>query len=259
MKQKHRGYSYLVLVILILAVIAVIYYLPDLKQFSSTTFIREYLVGFGFIGYLVFILLLFLAIVLPIPGTVVVLAGGYLYGIWLGSFLALIGVIIASIFSFWLVRYSGEPLLEKFVDAHHIKHFQHLFKKRGESLALISYLVPIFPSDSVSFLMGLTKISYHRFLALVIIGHIPRLLMVNYIGEDLYLGITWKTAILLAISGILGVIALFREPIKKFLFKELKELEGEAEKGVKEVEIGAEVLEEDMGIKKKKRKNKPKK
>ena len=82
MKQKHRGYSYLVLVILILAVIAVIYYLPDLKQFSSTTFIREYLVGFGFIGYLVFILLLFLAIVLPIPGTVVVLAGGYLYGIW---------------------------------------------------------------------------------------------------------------------------------------------------------------------------------
>ncbi len=250
MKQKHRGYSYLVLVLLILAAIIAVYFFPELKQFSSTTFIREYLVGFGFIGYLIFILLLFLAIVLPIPSLVVILAGGYLYGIWLGSLLALIGTIIGAFFSFWLIRYFGEPLLEKFVDAHHIKHFQHLFKKRGESLALISYLVPIFPSDIVSFLMGLTQISYRRFLAIVIIGHIPRILMVNYIGEDLYLGITWKTAILLVISTLLGVIALFREPIKRFLFKELKELEGEAEKGVKEVETEAEVLEEDVGIRK---------
>ncbi len=248
MQQKHHLYSYLVLVLLILAVIVAIYFLPDLKQFSSTTFIREYLVGFGFIGYLIFLLLLILAIVLPIPSLVVILAGGYLYGIWLGSLLALIGTIIGAICSFWLVRYSGESILEKFVDAHHIKHFQHLFKRRGESLALISYLVPIFPSDSVSFLMGLTKISYHRFLAIVIIGHIPRLLMINYIGQDLYLGITWKTAILLTISGLLGLIALFREPIKRFLFKELKELEGEVGKEVEEIEREAEMVEEEVGM-----------
>lgn len=259
MKQKHHLYSYLVLVLLVLVIIVAIYFLPNLKQFSSTTFIREYLVGFGFIGYLIFLLLLVLAIVLPIPSLVVILAGGYIYGIWLGSLLALIGTIIGAICSFWLVRYSGEPLLEKFVDAHHIRHFQHLFKRRGESLALISYLVPIFPSDSVSFLMGLTKISYHRFLAIVIIGHIPRLLMINYIGEDLYLGITWKTAILLAISGLLGLIALFREPIKRFLFKELKELEGEVEKGAKEVEREAGIIEEETGLTKKKKNRQRKK
>ncbi len=250
MKQKHRYLSYGILILFIILFFALSYFFPNLKDFASPTFVREYLLGFGIFSYPIFILLLLAAIPLPIPSTPIILAGGYLYGTVIGSVLALIAVLIGSSISFLLVRTYGQPLLAKLVDKHHIDHFHHIFKKRGWLIAFISYVVPIFPSDCVSALLGLTKMRYRIFLLLVVAGHIPRFLIVNSLGEDLYLGFTFKTAIVLILTLVLILIAVFREPIKKFLFKELKVLE----KDVKIVKKDVAYIEEGLGIKKKKEK-----
>ncbi len=250
MKQKHRYLGYGVLGLIIILLFALTYFFPNLKDFASPTFVREYLLGFGIFSYPIFVLLLLVAVPLPIPSTPIILAGGYLYGTVLGSVLALIAVLIGSSISFLLIRTYGQPLLEKLVDKHHIDHFHHIFKKRGWIIAFISYVVPIFPSDCVSALLGLTKIRYRMFLLLVIAGHIPRFLIVNSLGEDLHLGFTFKTAIVLILTLALILIAVFREQIKKFLFKELKVLEKE----VKIVEKDVKYVGEGLGIKKKKKK-----
>ena len=250
MKQKHRYLGYGVLGLIIILLFALTYFFPNLKDFASPTFVREYLLGFGIFSYPIFVLLLLVAVPLPIPSTPIILAGGYLYGTVLGSVLALIAVLIGSSISFLLIRTYGQPLLEKLVDKHHIDHFHHIFKKHGWIIAFISYVVPIFPSDCVSALLGLTKIRYRMFLLLVIAGHIPRFLIVNSLGEDLHLGFTFKTAIVLILTLALILIAVFREQIKKFLFKELKVLEKE----VKIVEKDVKYVGEGLGIKKKKKK-----
>ncbi|MBT6774852.1 hypothetical protein HOA91_05785 [Candidatus Woesearchaeota archaeon] len=62
-----------------------------------------------------------------------------------------------------------------------------------------------------------------------------------------------KTIIVLILTSILILVAVFREPIKKFVFKELKTLK----KDIKIVEEDIEYIEEGLGMKKsiKKEKN----
>jgi len=203
-------------------------YFTNLKNFTSPEFVRDYLISFGHWGYLMYVVLILLSIPLPIPSTPIILAGGYVYGMIVGTILALIGAIIGGTIAFYLVRFYGKPLLEKLVDKHHIDHFNHIFKKRGSIAALISYAIPLFPSDTINLILGLTRMKYLTFLFLVIIGHIPRYLIVNSLGEDLYAGFTIKTLIMIIAAIIFVLIAAFRERIKKIIFKELRELEDEA-------------------------------
>lgn len=225
MKQKHRSWGYFVFGIIIVAFLIASYFIPGLKNFSSPEFVRDFLLNLGQWGYLVFVGLLLLSVPVPMPSTPIALGGGYVYGIVLGTILALVATMIGATVSFFLIRTYGRPLLEKLVDEHHIKHFNHVFKKKKSIAALISYAVPIFPSDCVSLILGLTKMKYSTFILLVFIGHIPRFLIINSLGEDLYLGFTLKTALILLGATIFILIAVFRENIKKFAFKELHELE----------------------------------
>ncbi len=231
MKYKHRIKSYVILGLIILGFFALSKFFPGLNKFASPTFVRDYLIGLGTAGYFMFIVLLLATIPLPMPSTPVVLGGGYVYGVFLGTILALIACAIGGTISFLLVKKYGKPLLYKMVDEKHIVHFNHVFKKRGIMAAIVSYSIPLFPSDVINFILGLTKMKYHIFLILLILTHIPRYLIVNSLGEDLATRFTLKTLIIAILGAVFVLVAIFREKLKKIFFKELN------------------VLEKDLGIK----------
>lgn len=240
MKTKHRIWSYIVLfLILAVLLLSAKFWFPGLTKFSSPAFVRDYFINLGAIGYLAFIGLIALSVILPMPSTIMAISGGYVYGVLTGTVLALIGTVLGATVSFYLVRVFGEPLLEKVVSKKNYLHFNHLFKKRGTRIALLSYALPIFPADSLNFLLGLTNIRYAAFLVILILGSIPRYVIVASLGENLWMGITLKSAIILGAAAIFILIALFRERIKLILFKELKEIEKEVEKEVKITEKAA--------------------
>lgn len=241
MKQKHRLISYLIFgtVISALAIIAY-YFWPNLEKFFSPSFLKEYLLSLGAGGFLLFVLILAISIPLPIPSVPIAILGGYLYGTILGTLLGVIATIIGSVASFLLIRTYGLPLLEKLVDKHHIIHLSHILQKRGNIAALISYSIPLFPNDSVSLTLGLTNIRFLTFLALVTLGNIPRFLLLNSLGEDLSFGFSARTVILVLLAGLFLLIAIFRKPLKRLLFREIRTLEKRAEKEifVVETELG---------------------
>ncbi len=244
-KTKHRVKGYMVLAVIIFVILLAQYYLPNFRQLASPTFVREYLLSLGNWGYLVYIFLFLLSIPLPIPSTPVAIAGGYVYGIIVGTLLTLLATLIGASIAFYLIRYYGEPLLEKVVSKHHFQHFMHIFRKRGINGAIIAYAIPVFPSDSINFMLGLSKIRYHTFLLIVAIGSLPRYVLINALGQELYTGFTWKTIIIPILVMLYLLIAIFREKIKKIVFKELRELEEEVEKDV-------EWAEEEVGMRKRK-------
>jgi uncharacterized membrane protein YdjX (TVP38/TMEM64 family) len=261
MKQKHRIRSYAILFLVMLSVFAIGFLIPDLKQFASPLYVRNLILTAGSWGYFLVEGLLLLSVPLPIPSSSVVLASGYVYGLLGGTIISLIGVLIGGSISFLLVRRFGMTLLEKFVDKHHIIHFNHLFKKRGMIIAFIAFTLPIFPDDTVMMLLGLTPIRYSVFLLIAFIGHIPRLLLINSIGSDFYKGFTPLTYVLIGISLAMILVAVFREKIKRFMFKELKEVEKDVkkevivlEKEVALVEKDVEKIDQKIGLKRKKKK-----
>lgn len=252
MKHKHRLLAGIIISVIVIAIIIATYLIPGIDKFSSPTYVREFLLNLGWIGYFVYIFLVIASIPLPVPSTPIVFAGGYVYGTLVGSILAVIATVLGAAISFYMVRKLGEPVLEMLMDKRHLDHFSHLFKKRGVSIALISYIVPIFPADIVGLLMGLTKIRFHTFLAVVIVGSIPRSYVLNALGSDLYTGFTTKTLFLVTLVAVCVVMAIFREWLKKLMFKELRELEHEARTMEREVENEMEEVGTKVGVKEKK-------
>jgi uncharacterized membrane protein YdjX (TVP38/TMEM64 family) len=236
MKAKHRIGSYIILGILITALFVGSYFIPGIEKLTSINYLRGLLLSLGPWGHLTIIGLLIISIPLPIPSTPIILSGGYLYGTIIGTVLSLIAIFVGSSISFFLVRKFGQPLLEKLVSKHHIEHFNHIFKHRGLTAAFISYALPIFPSDCVSLILGLTKVRYRDFVLILILGHIPRFLILNSLGENFLSGFSWQTVIILVLALLLVLIALFKKILKKFFFKELHELENELKKDIKKIE-----------------------
>ncbi|NQV90887.1 TVP38/TMEM64 family protein [Candidatus Woesearchaeota archaeon] len=234
MKHKHRYWGYVGLLVVML-IFGYLNYFFDLKQFADPIFVRDFLLSFGVWSYLVYMVMLLATIPLPIPSTPVVLAGGYVFGTIVGTILSLIAGAMGSSIAFLLTRKYGRPMLERLVDKHHIIQFNHIFKKRGTSAAFVSYTIPTFPSDAISLMLGLTKMSFHTFLLLYFFAHIPRYLILNSIGSDLFHGFSATTFVVLILALGLILVALFRERLKKVFFKELHEVEKEVKKLEKEI------------------------
>src|SRR3989338_4769078 len=228
MKTRHRAAAYFAIVLVVLVFMVFVPTLPFLEKLTSGEFLRNYLRDSGWQGYMMFVVLFLSSIPLPIPSSPLILAGGYVYGVVIGSLLSLVGMVIGASISFFLIRRFGKPLLEKMVDSVHIAHFNHLLAKRGPMIALISYAVPLFPTDAVHLILGLTKIRYVTFLGILIVGHIPRFFIMNTLGNDLHAGFTLRTAFILVGAFVFVFVAIFRKQIKHILFKELRFVEVEA-------------------------------
>lgn len=221
MKTKYNILSYFVLIIVIVIIILFGFLFPELKQILTPEFIRVFVLSFGFFAFIIYIILVSLAVPFNIPSTPIILAGGYIFGTISGFVLSLLGMIIGSTLAFYITRIGGKPLLEKLVDSHHISHFMKIFEKRGATAALLSYAVPVFPTDAVSLFLGLTNIRYRLFITLVLFGHIPRILIIILLGSDIHSGFSYRTIIVLIIALIYILIIVFREKIKKIIFNEL--------------------------------------
>ena len=227
MKQKHRfvGYVVFISIILVLGLLAFVF--PQFKTYLSPEYLKEALKGTGIWGYFILLGLMLIAVPLPTPSTPVILAGSYVYGVTIGTILAVVGKALGGTIAFFLVRRFGKPLLEKMVDKHHLDHLNHIFKKRGKWAALLGFAIPIFPSDVMSSFLGLTNLGYFTYLIFVVIGHIPRYYIINKFAAQLTFGISPTLIVVVVLALALLLIAIFRERVKKFIFKEIKDMEKE--------------------------------
>lgn len=71
----------------------------------------------GLFGYSLYILLFIIATLFLLPGSILVIAGGIVFGPLLGTLLSLIAATLASSCSFLLARWLGRDLLLKYVGA----------------------------------------------------------------------------------------------------------------------------------------------
>ena len=87
--------------------------------------------GAGPVGFLILLGLQFLQIVVAfIPGEVVQIAAGLLYGPWIGALVILAGCVISSAFIFALVRKLGAPFVQSMVPVQYLEKFRKFEKIR---------------------------------------------------------------------------------------------------------------------------------
>ena len=233
MKQKHIYLSYISIIILIIVIVILLLKFGVLDKLDLTPKnIKETLSGFGTLAPLMLIVIqIFLAILPILPSPLISIAGGYLFGPFLGTIYSLIGMLIGSVLVFLISKKFGRKFVERFVDKRELRHFDIFFKKRGNLVFIFANYLSIFPRDTISLCAGITKISNLQFIVISIIGFVPGLVILTYFGSQLT-GDTIDFQIILA--GIIIIISVilyyFRHKIKGLLVKEIKVFEEEYNK-----------------------------
>lgn len=111
----------------------------------------------GTIGWLIFILIYAFATLLFLPGLILTITGGIVYGPLLGTALNLIGATLGACGAFILARYTGQDWVERRMGKKMRQLINGIDAEGWRFVAWIR-LVPIFPFVLINYALGLTRI-----------------------------------------------------------------------------------------------------
>lgn len=172
--------------------------------------------GAGPLGVLfLFAVQLLQVVVAFIPGEVVQLAAGMMYGPWLGAVIIFIGCVISSAVVFAIVHKLGAPFVQAMVPTNYLEKFRH-FEDSGKLniTVFILFLIPGLPKDVFTYLVPLTNMRMRTFLALSNIGRIPGIIVSTYAADGLLDGRIVESIVIFAVAAVIAILGIvFRERI----------------------------------------------
>jgi len=165
--------------------------------------LRAWIAGFGVFAPVVFIFLQATQVVVaPIPGQVVALVAGYLFGPVYGTIYSLTGVLIGSAVAFSLAKRYGRSFVERVIADDVIDRFDAFVKRVGAPGLFAFVIIPGLPDDAICFLSGLTTWRLRTFLAVIAVGRLPAYVITVYAGGQ-FAGGRFRTGVALVAFVIL--------------------------------------------------------
>jgi uncharacterized membrane protein YdjX (TVP38/TMEM64 family) len=129
--------------------------------------------GYGEWAWLAGLALMASDLFLPIPGTAVITAFGYVYGFWLGGLLGAIGSWLPGMVGYGLCRRLGRRAAEWIAGREDLEKGERLFAgESGGFIVALSRWLPVMP-EVVACMAGLTRMSAGRFAVALACGSIP--------------------------------------------------------------------------------------
>lgn len=166
MNNKKKTIFKLIISTLVIVLLFAICYLI-LDYFNLTNLSKENIQDFiskgGALGPIIFIAITFLQVTfIPIPSTVTILAGNYIFGFWLSFIYSVIGLFFGGLFAFFLGRKIGKPFLIWLCGSQEIvDSWLKKLKGRENILLFFMFLFPFFPDDFLCAIAGILPISYN--------------------------------------------------------------------------------------------------
>ena len=135
----------------------------------------------GVLAPIVFMLIYALATVLFLPGSVITLAGGALFGPVLGTLYNLTGATLGAVLAFLISRYLASDWV---ADKAGGKVKQLINGVEGEGWRFVAFvrLVPLFPFNLLNYALGLTKIRLLHYLIATYVFMLPGAIAYTYLG-----------------------------------------------------------------------------
>ncbi len=160
-------------------------------------------------------------IVAFIPGEMVQIAAGLMYGPFFGSVLILIGCALSSTIVYELVHFLGAPFVQGMVSTEHLDKFKK-FEKTGklDIIVFVLFLIPGMPKDVFTYIVPLTDMKLPRFITLTTIGRIPGVVASTYAASGFASGDIVGPLVVAGVVAVIAVVAVvFRERIMDALGK----------------------------------------
>ena len=178
--------------------------------------IKEFILGFGLLAPVIFIILFALTPFAPFFSAILAIGSGLIFGFFYGSMLVMIGATCSSTVGFYLARnFKALLLRRKNLEKPH--ELEIKLNKNGFLVVLFLRLVPLVPFDIVSYAAGFSRIRYKDYIIASLLGMFPGVLVyasigahaVNVYSKEFYFSLTG-----LVLLTLLAFVA------KKRLFKQ---------------------------------------
>ena len=121
------------------------------------------------------------AAVLFLPGSVLTLAGGALFGPVLGTLYNLTGASIGATLAFLIARYLASDWVADKTGGR-LKQLINGVEGEGWRFVAFTRLVPLFPFNLLNYALGLTRIRFSHYLLASYICMLPGALAYTYLG-----------------------------------------------------------------------------
>ena len=180
MKNQNRT-RLIVFLIVLLGIGVALYYR---QQLAAANF-EHWVKSAGSAGPLVFMLLYILATVFFLPGSILTLAGGALFGPYLGVAYNIISATIGASIAFMTGRYLAAEWVEKRLGQNTDGRMQKLMRgvdNEGWRFIAFVRLVPLFPFNALNYALGLTRIPMGQYVLTSFICMLPGTAAYTYLG-----------------------------------------------------------------------------
>ena len=135
----------------------------------------------GVLAPIVFMLIYALATVLFLPGSVITLAGGALFGPVLGTFYNLTGATLGAMLAFLISRYLASDWVADKAGGR-VKQLINGVEGEGWRFVAFVRLVPLFPFNLLNYALGLTRIRFLHYLIATYVFMLPGAIAYTYLG-----------------------------------------------------------------------------
>lgn len=132
----------------------------------------EWLRGLGPWGWLGGIGLLMADLFLPVPGTAVMSALGFVYGPWVGGAISAVGSFLSGALAYGLTRALGPRWAARLAGEADLKKYEALFARSGAWIVALSRWLPLLP-EVVACLAGLSRMPARPFFLSLACGSLP--------------------------------------------------------------------------------------
>jgi uncharacterized membrane protein YdjX (TVP38/TMEM64 family) len=191
---------------------------PQVVRAYATAW-RDHVAGYP-LAPAIFIAVMTLTSMVFVPRTLLVAAGGLLFGLWWGLLWGTIGSTLGSLVSFLLARYVNAGLVDE-ASLPRLAPVLRAAERGGWRIVAFLRLVPILPNTPVNYALGLTRISFASYAFGSLVGMVP----MTFVSAEL--GASGNTALssgnwimptllalaLLAFSLILPRLGFFRRSL----------------------------------------------
>lgn len=203
-----KNLSKLILALVLIAGIAAVIINRD--QLNAET-LQGWLQDAGAAAPILFMIIYAIGTVFFLPGSLLTLLGGALFGPYWGTFYNLTAATLGAMLSFLIARYLASDWVSKKAGGK-MKQLINGVEHEGWRFVAFTRLVPLFPFNLLNYALGLTRISFSQYTVATYICMLPGAIAYTYLGyagkEALAggEGVVQKIMLAIALLAIVGFL-----------------------------------------------------
>ena len=160
---------------------------PEIESATRLAQIQDYFRTWGAAAPGAYLLVVIVeVIVAPIPGALLYLPGGLIFGWLIGGTMSLAGNVLGAGIACQITRTIGRQRIERYLERPTLQKYLAIIEARGLWVVLLLRVNPFTSSDLVSYAAGLTRIPAWKVMAGTLLGMTPLCFVQAYFSQEIF-------------------------------------------------------------------------